>query len=164
MLQKAREQHKPLIDGLQSRSLKGAQRNNRVNLHVILLGVAGIVYNHTITPLANLGIPKHKAHKLATQLRLHAVESLTHHKASTHSRSLVLCHLFWRQLSVLFNPSSFPGANSARPHSLWFWVAQLQSNNERAVHGEHVCKHKEWRRLQNLSTGSGSSKNSKYPA
>ena len=52
-------------------------------------GVAGTVYNHIITPLVNLGIPKHKAHKLATQLRLHAIESLIHRKAST----LTLPHL-----------------------------------------------------------------------
>jgi hypothetical protein len=40
-LEKAHNQHKPLIQCLRTRSLQGISRNNQVTLHVILLGVGG---------------------------------------------------------------------------------------------------------------------------
>jgi len=62
-LEKAHNQHQPLIQRLQTRSLRGTSRNNQVTLHVILLGVGGTIYNqYTITPLLNLGVPTHKVH------------------------------------------------------------------------------------------------------
>ena len=62
-LEKAHNQHQPLTQCLQTRSLRGISRNNQVTLHVILLGVGGTIYNqYTITPLLNLGVPTHKVH------------------------------------------------------------------------------------------------------
>jgi hypothetical protein len=77
-LEIAHNQHKPLIQRLQTRSLRGTSRNNQVTLHVILLGVGGTTYNpqYTITPLLNLGVPMHKVHQLATKLHCHAIKSL----------------------------------------------------------------------------------------
>jgi hypothetical protein len=72
-LEKVHNQHQPLIQRLQTRSLRGISRNNKVTLHVILLGVGGTIYNqYTIT----LGIPTHKVHYLATKLHCHAIKSL----------------------------------------------------------------------------------------
>jgi hypothetical protein len=60
-LEKAHNQHQPLIQRLQTRSLRGISRNNQVTLHVILCGVGGTIYNlYTITPLLNLH-PQHWA-------------------------------------------------------------------------------------------------------
>ena len=85
-LQKAREQHKALISKLQTRSCRHQHRNNRVTLHVILVGVAGTIYNHhTIQPLLNLSLSEHDAHKIAKQLHLHAVKSLTHIIKTRHA-------------------------------------------------------------------------------
>jgi len=76
-LEKAHNQHQPLIQRLRTRSLRGISRNNKVTLHVILLGVRGTIYNqYTITRLLNLGIPTHKVHQLATKLHRHAIKSL----------------------------------------------------------------------------------------
>ena len=76
-LEKAHNQHQPLIQHLRTRSLRGISRNNQVTLHVILLGVAGTIYNqYTITPLLNLGISMHKVHQLATKQHCHAIKSL----------------------------------------------------------------------------------------
>jgi len=76
-LEKAHNQHQPLIQRPRTRSLRGISRNNQVTLHVILLGVGGTIYNqYTITPLLNLGIPTHKVHQLATKLHCHAIKSL----------------------------------------------------------------------------------------
>ena len=76
-LEKAHNQHQPLIQRLRARSLRGISRNNQVTLHVILLGVGGTIYNqYTIAPLLNLGIPTHKVHQLATKLHCHAIKSL----------------------------------------------------------------------------------------
>jgi len=76
-LEKAHNQHQPLIQRLQTRSLRGTSQNNKVTLHVILLGVGDTVYNqYTIAPLLNLGIPTHKVHQLATKLHCHAIKSL----------------------------------------------------------------------------------------
>jgi len=76
-LEKALNQHQPLIQRLRTRSLRGISRNNKVTLHVILLGDGGTIYNqYTITPLLNLGIPTHKVHQLATKLHCHAIKSL----------------------------------------------------------------------------------------
>jgi len=66
-LEKAHKQHQPLIQHIQTRGLRGISRNNKVTLHVILLGVGGTIYSqYIITPLLNLGIPTHKVHQLAT--------------------------------------------------------------------------------------------------
>ena len=76
-LEKAHNQHQPLIQRLRTRSLRCISRNNKVTLHVILLGVGGTIYNqYTITSLLNLGIPTHKVHQLATKLHCHAIKSL----------------------------------------------------------------------------------------
>ena len=51
-LEKAHNQHQPLIQRLRTRSLRGISRKNQVTLHVIVLGVGGTIYNQcTITPL-----------------------------------------------------------------------------------------------------------------
>ena len=77
ILDKAHSQNIPLIQRLRTRSLRGIFRNNKVTLHVILLGVGGTIYNqYTITSLLNLGLPTHKVHQLATKLHCHAMKSL----------------------------------------------------------------------------------------
>ena len=79
-LEKAHNQHQPLIQRLQTRSLRGISRNNKVTLYVILLGVGGTIYiQYTITPLLNLGIPTHKVHQLATKLQCHAIKKNQDH-------------------------------------------------------------------------------------
>ena len=51
-LDKAHNQHLPLIQRLRTKSLQGISRDNKVSLHVILLGFGGTIYNqYTITPL-----------------------------------------------------------------------------------------------------------------
>ena len=63
-----------------------ADTETTVTLHVILLGVAGTVYNHyIIQPLLHLGLSIHAAHKLGTQLHLHAVKCLTHITRTRHA-------------------------------------------------------------------------------
>jgi len=76
------------IQRLQTRSLRGISWNNKITLHVTLLGVWGAIYNqYTITPLINLGVSTHKVHQLATKLHCHAIESLnkiTKRRHKTH--------------------------------------------------------------------------------
>eukprot|EP00983_Pelagomonas_calceolata_P134672 1162082-Pelagomonas_calceolata.AAC.3 len=44
-------------------------RNNKVTLHIILIGLASTIHNEdTIKPLVNLGLSKHKAKSLAFKL------------------------------------------------------------------------------------------------
>jgi len=93
-LEKAHNQHQPLIQRLQTRSLRGISRNNKVTLHVIILGVGGTIYNQytIITSLLNLGIPAHKVHQLATKLHCHAIKSSnkitkTRHKIHLNNNS-----------------------------------------------------------------------------
>ena len=75
-LEKAHKQHQPLIQHIRTRGLRGISRNNKVTLHVILLGVGGTIYNqYIITPLLNLGIPTHKVHQLVTKLHCHAIKN-----------------------------------------------------------------------------------------
>jgi len=84
-LEKAHNQLQALIQRLRTRSLRGISRNNKVTLHVILLGVGGTIYNqYTITPVLNLGIPTHKVHQLATKLHCHAIKSLNNIKKTRH--------------------------------------------------------------------------------
>ena len=85
-LDKAHNQHLPLIQRLQTRSLWGiSQNNSKVTLRVILLGVGGTIYNqNTITPLLNLGIPMHKVHQLATKLHCHAIKSFNEITKTRH--------------------------------------------------------------------------------
>ena len=71
-LDKAHNQHVPLIQRLRTRSLRGISRNNQVTHHVKLLG-------HNLQPLhhnslINLDIPLNKVHQLATVL--HAIKGL----------------------------------------------------------------------------------------
>ena len=92
-LEKAHNQHQPLVQRLRTRSLRGISRNNQVTLHVILLGVGGTIYNqYTITPLLNVGVPTHKVHQLATKLHCHAIKSSnnitkTRHKIHLNNNS-----------------------------------------------------------------------------
>ena len=92
-LEKAHNQHQPLIQRLRKRSLRGTSQNNQVTLHVIPLGVGGTIYNqYTITPLLNLGVPTHKVHQLVTKLHCHAIKSLnkitkTRHKLHLNNNS-----------------------------------------------------------------------------
>jgi len=92
-IKKSSQQHQPLVQRLRTRSLRGISRNNKVTLHVILLGVGGTIYNqYTITPLLNLGVPTHKVHQLATKLHCHAIKSLnkitkTRHKIHLNNNS-----------------------------------------------------------------------------
>ena len=92
-LEKAHNQHQPLIQRLRTRSLRGISRNNQVTLHVLLFGVGGKIYNqNTITPLLNLGVPTHKVHQLVTKLHCHAIKSLnkitkTRHKLHLNNNS-----------------------------------------------------------------------------
>jgi len=93
-LEKAHNQHQPLVQRIRTRSLWGISQNNQVTLHVILLGVGDTIYNqYTITPLlADLGIPTHKVHQLATKLHCHAIKSLnkitkTRHKIHLNNNS-----------------------------------------------------------------------------
>jgi len=88
-LEKAHNQHQPLVQRLRTRSLRGISRNNKVTLHVILLGVGGTIYNqYTITPLLNLGVPTHKVHQLATKLHCHAIKSLNKITKTRHKYTL----------------------------------------------------------------------------
>jgi hypothetical protein len=94
-LEKAHNQRQPLIQRLRTRSLRGITRNNKVTLHVILLGVGGTIYSqYTITPLLKLGIPTHKVHQLAaTKLHCHAIKSLnkitrTRHKIHFNNNNI----------------------------------------------------------------------------
>jgi len=49
-----------------------------VTLHIILVGVAGTIYNdYTIQPLINLGLTRQKAKSLASKLSCHAIQRLT---------------------------------------------------------------------------------------
>jgi len=61
-----------------TRSSRNPNRNNKVTLHIILIGVGGTIYNeYTITPLINLGLTNQKAKVLASQLRDHAIQKLS---------------------------------------------------------------------------------------
>jgi len=79
---KAHNQRLPLIQRLRTRSLQViSSGNNKVTLHVILLGVGGTIYNqNTITPLLNLNIPLHQVLQLATALHCHAIKSSNKNK------------------------------------------------------------------------------------
>mgnify|MGYP006296909187 CR=1 FL=1 len=77
-LERAQTQHSHIITRLKTRSLRNPNRNNKVTLHIILIGVGGTIYNdYTITPLINLGLTKERAKLLASQLRDHAIQRLS---------------------------------------------------------------------------------------
>eukprot|EP00983_Pelagomonas_calceolata_P037420 1136319-Pelagomonas_calceolata.AAC.6 len=60
-LETATAQHAHALTRLQPCSSRNPNRNNKVTLHIILIGVAGNNYNeYTITPLMNLGLTKQK--------------------------------------------------------------------------------------------------------
>jgi len=64
-LNAAKKQHKDLCNILQGAS---------VTLHIILLGVGGIIYNtHTLKPFKELGLDFHRVKKLAYKLHVHSV-------------------------------------------------------------------------------------------
>jgi len=57
-LEIAHIQHQPLIQRLQTRSLRAiSRRNNKVTLHVILLGVGCTIYNQYHNSSTKLGHP-----------------------------------------------------------------------------------------------------------
>jgi hypothetical protein len=85
-LERAVTQHSHTITRLKTRSSRNPNRNNKVTLHIILIGVAGTIYNeYTITPLINLGLTKQKAKSLAAKLRDHAIQRLTTIKNTRHA-------------------------------------------------------------------------------
>ncbi|KAF5841072.1 hypothetical protein DUNSADRAFT_14471 [Dunaliella salina] len=60
-LERAQTQHSHIINRLKTRSLRNPNRNNKMTLHIILIGVGGTIYNdYTITPLINLGMPRRR--------------------------------------------------------------------------------------------------------
>eukprot|EP00983_Pelagomonas_calceolata_P025859 810859-Pelagomonas_calceolata.AAC.1 len=62
------------VNKLITRSSRNPRRNNKVALHIILVGVAGTIYNNcTNKPFINLGLTKHKAKSLASKLDCHAI-------------------------------------------------------------------------------------------
>eukprot|EP00983_Pelagomonas_calceolata_P037538 1136379-Pelagomonas_calceolata.AAC.1 len=66
------------VTRLKTRSSRNPNRNNKVTLHIILIDVAGTIYNeYTIKPLVNLGLTKRKAKSLAFKLSCHAIQGLT---------------------------------------------------------------------------------------
>eukprot|EP00983_Pelagomonas_calceolata_P027233 855762-Pelagomonas_calceolata.AAC.1 len=73
------------ITRLKTRSLRNPNRNNDVTLHIILVGVAGTIYNdYTIKPLINLGLTREKAKSQASKLSCHAIQRLTTIINATH--------------------------------------------------------------------------------
>jgi len=74
----AATQHAHTLTRLKTRSSRNRNRNNKVTQHIILIGVAGTIYNeYTIKPLVNLGLSKYKAKSLASKLSCHAIQRLT---------------------------------------------------------------------------------------
>eukprot|EP00983_Pelagomonas_calceolata_P001583 53117-Pelagomonas_calceolata.AAC.1 len=74
ILEAAIAQHANTLTRLKTRSSRNPHRKNKVTLHIILVGVAGTIYNdYTIKPLINSGLTKHKA-KLASKLNCHAIQ------------------------------------------------------------------------------------------
>jgi len=92
-LEKAHDQHQPLIQHLRTRSPRGISRNNQVTLHVILLGVRGTIYKSVHHKSSTkLSVPTHIVHQLATKLHCHAIKSLnkitkTRHKIHLNNNS-----------------------------------------------------------------------------
>eukprot|EP00983_Pelagomonas_calceolata_P000764 27598-Pelagomonas_calceolata.AAC.1 len=87
-LERAATQHSRTITRLQTRSSRNPNRNNKVALHIILIGVDGNIYNeYTITHLMNLGLTKQKSKSLASKFRDHAIQRLTNIINTRH----VLC-------------------------------------------------------------------------
>eukprot|EP00983_Pelagomonas_calceolata_P027962 876760-Pelagomonas_calceolata.AAC.1 len=71
----ATAQHAHSITRLKYRSSRNPNRNNKVTLHIFLIGVSGTIFNeNTIKPLVNLGLTKQKAKSLASKLRDHAIQ------------------------------------------------------------------------------------------
>eukprot|EP00983_Pelagomonas_calceolata_P094423 1157889-Pelagomonas_calceolata.AAC.5 len=60
-LEAATTQHASTTTRLKSRSSRNPNRNNKVTLHIILVGVAGTIYNdYIIKPLINLGLTRQR--------------------------------------------------------------------------------------------------------
>eukprot|EP00983_Pelagomonas_calceolata_P047469 1140657-Pelagomonas_calceolata.AAC.2 len=71
-LEAASAQHTNTITRLKTRSSRNPTRNNRVTLHIILVGVTGTIYNdYTIQPFINLGLTRQKAKSLGSKHALH---------------------------------------------------------------------------------------------
>eukprot|EP00983_Pelagomonas_calceolata_P087735 1157021-Pelagomonas_calceolata.AAC.8 len=76
--ERAATQHSHTRTRLKTHSSRNPNRNNKVTLHIILIGVDGTNYNeYTITPLMNLGLTKQKAKSLASKLGNHAIQRFT---------------------------------------------------------------------------------------
>eukprot|EP00983_Pelagomonas_calceolata_P094951 1157942-Pelagomonas_calceolata.AAC.2 len=74
-MEAASAQHASTITRLKTCSSRNPDRNNKVTLHVILVGVADTIYNdYTIQPLINLGLTRQKAKSLASKLSCHAIQ------------------------------------------------------------------------------------------
>eukprot|EP00983_Pelagomonas_calceolata_P074059 1152387-Pelagomonas_calceolata.AAC.1 len=67
-LEAATFQHANTSTRLKTCSPRNPNRNNKVTLHIILVSVAGTIYNaYTITPLIDLGLTRQKAKSLASK-------------------------------------------------------------------------------------------------
>eukprot|EP00983_Pelagomonas_calceolata_P118454 1160510-Pelagomonas_calceolata.AAC.6 len=79
-LEAATAQHASITTRLKTRSSRNPNRNNKVTLHITLVGVAGTTCNdYTIQPPINLGLTCQwqKAKSLASKRSCHAIQRLT---------------------------------------------------------------------------------------
>jgi hypothetical protein len=78
-VEKAHNQHQPLIQRIWTKSLQGISWNSKVTLQCYTSWSWGHnlqSVRYTIIPLLNLGVPTHKVHQLATKLHCHTIKSL----------------------------------------------------------------------------------------
>ena len=94
-VEKAHNQHQPLIQRIWTKSLQGISWNSKVTLQCYTSWSWGHniqSVRYTIIPLLNLGVPTHKVHQLATKLHCHTIKSLnkiikTKHKIHLNNNS-----------------------------------------------------------------------------